>query len=170
MKDIIDKVQKLLSRAEGNPFEAEAQTCILKAQKLMAEHHLSTADVSFIGLKEDVELSQQVFGYAVIAINFNAAEYMKQYKHSGKSTKGVKNTYIDGFLTGLKEQFAEQVACCGWGLVLVKDVAVENALNKLRLQKTSSSASLASNEQARSSGYRAGKSFIPASGSLQEGV
>jgi hypothetical protein len=126
--------------------------------------------IVFLGLKEDVELSQQVFGYAVIAIDFNATEYMKQYKQSGKSTKGVKNTYIDGFLTGLKEQFAEQVACCGWGLVLVKDVAVENALNKLRLQKTSSSASLASNEQARSSGYRAGKSFIPASGSLQEGV
>jgi hypothetical protein len=45
-EQVIDKVRKLLAIAESTPFEAEAQTAMALAQKLLLEHELSMTDVS----------------------------------------------------------------------------------------------------------------------------
>ena len=42
---VLEQIKKLLARSMNNPFVAEAKACILKAQKLMAEHNLSMREV-----------------------------------------------------------------------------------------------------------------------------
>lgn len=42
---IIDKIRKVLELSKNNPSKEEAEAAALKAQKLLAEYHLSMADV-----------------------------------------------------------------------------------------------------------------------------
>lgn len=77
---------------------------------------------------------------------------------------GMKNDYINGFLTGLREKFKEQVQKEGWGLIIVKDTDVVEAYNELQKSFTKGSSSTAKGSgdaHARMSGYKAGKSFNP---------
>jgi hypothetical protein len=43
---IVEKIMKLLALAGNNPSDAEATAAMLKAQKLMAEHNISTDEVT----------------------------------------------------------------------------------------------------------------------------
>lgn len=219
---IIDKITKLLARAENNPFAGEAQACMLKAQQLMIEHNLTVADVSentsqaevseldfteyartiwwkkdlvniiaknfrckcflrndhhtrrskivVLGLKEDVEIAMRIFDFAVEAIISCSSQYLKEAKKQGLSTKGLKNTYIFGFLSGLKAQFAEQVNQNDWGLILVEDPLVTQAYNELKLRKgRAGSVQTSKHEEARQRGYQDGKNFNSPAGRLEYG-
>ena len=42
---IIDKIRKVLELSKNNPSEEEAQAAALKAQKLMAEYHISIKEI-----------------------------------------------------------------------------------------------------------------------------
>jgi len=220
--NIIEKVSKLLTRAENNPFAAEAQACMLKAQALMVEHKISMDDLAdcigskgavegnltgygrqawwkkylsvviaqnfrcksikrsnhaaqsqlfILGLKEDVKIAGQVFDFAVESINFNAGQYLKEVRKKGLPTKGVKNTYIFGFINGLQDQFAEQVSQNEWGLILVVDPIVTEAYERLNCKKDrSNKIKAARNEEARENGYLAGKSFNASIGRFEPGI
>lgn len=45
-KAIIEKIKKVLALAENNPSEHEALAAALKAQKMMAEHHIKEEDLA----------------------------------------------------------------------------------------------------------------------------
>lgn len=49
---MLEKIQKLLAKAEGTNSEAEAQAFLMKAQELMAKHGISQSEVE---IKEDKE-------------------------------------------------------------------------------------------------------------------
>jgi len=51
---VIETLKKLMARAEGNANENEARICIMKAQKLMAEHNINMAEINLKNEKEDV--------------------------------------------------------------------------------------------------------------------
>ena len=42
----IERIQKLLDRAEGTTFEAEAEACLRKAQQIMSSEGISAADIA----------------------------------------------------------------------------------------------------------------------------
>lgn len=42
----IERIQKLLDRAEGTTFEAEAEACLRKAQQIMSAEGISAADIA----------------------------------------------------------------------------------------------------------------------------
>lgn len=219
---IIEKVSKLLTRAENNPFAGEAQACMLKAQALMVEYNLSMDDITgctgskevvegdltgygrqawwkqslsviiarnfrckslkqanhaaqsklfLLGLKEDVEIARSVFEFAVEAIHFHSGQYLKEVRKKGIPTRGIKNTYILGFITGLKDQFAEQVNKNEWGLVLVVDPVVTEAYERLNRKKgRRCKIKVAEHEEAREKGYLAGKNFNTPTGRLEPGI
>lgn len=218
---IIDKITKLLARAENNPFAGEAQACMLKAQQLMVKHNLTAADISegttfqaevskldltgyartiwwkkdlayiitknfrcknflinnhhtrrskivVLGLKEDVEIAMRIFHFAVEAINSCSSQYLKEAKKQGLSIKGLKNTYILGFLNGLEAQFAEQVSRNDWGLIIVEDPLVTQAYNELSLRKGRAvSVTTSKNKAALQRGYQDGKNFNALAGRLE---
>jgi hypothetical protein len=51
---VIETLKKLLARAEGNANENEARVCIMKAQKLMAEHNINMSEINIKNEKEDI--------------------------------------------------------------------------------------------------------------------
>jgi len=218
MSEITEKIKKLIAQSEGTSFEAEAQTAMLMAQKLMIKHNLSMIDVEdvsikevvelaftdyerqawwkkslariiadnfrceyfnrmsgqhsskivFIGLKDDIETAKIVFKYATKSIISNSDKFVKKAKSNNVYKKGIKNAYISGYLTGLRDKYREQVENNNWGLVLVKDPLVKEELNKFNLRKGAPiRAKMTNDNNAKNSGYRDGKSFSSPMGSLE---
>jgi hypothetical protein len=128
--------------------------------------------IIFFGLKEDVEVAQQVYEYALSALEYNADKYIEDRRKSEfiRNSRGIKVTYMRGFLKGLHEKFKEQVDKNGWGLILVRDELVEKKYNEMKFRKASASQVRSSGDaSAYFSGYEKGKSFTMASGHIEGG-
>jgi Protein of unknown function (DUF2786) len=118
------------------------------------------------GLEEDVEIAEAVYKYAETIVDKLAKSYVGKLYRQGKSTSGVRNEYILGFLTGLRDKFEEQVAQNNWGLVLVTDALVEQHYSDKKLRKGSSGGiqpGFSGNAEARAEGYNQGKNFADSS-------
>jgi len=218
MDKIISRVQKLLKQAEGTPYEAEASSAMLLAQKLMVKHGLSASDINegetkgvidfdlstgrhawwkkslarliadnfrcanynhrvvgdgvstirYIGKADDVETASSVYYYAVKMITYHSGNYIKLRKTKEVYAKGDKNTYIMGYLLGLKDKFAKQVENEGWGLVLVKDDEIQKVVESRKLKKAKkTNASMSYSQNAYAEGYKRGQQFINPAGEIQ---
>lgn len=126
--------------------------------------------IVFLGLKDDVQLAKTVYNFASVAIGRETSKFMKQYNKNHitlKSTAGIKNDFIQGFIKGLESKYQEQVNKNNWGLVLVKDPLVQQELNKIKLRKGQrSSIQRNNNNGAYSRGYQQGNSFNSPAGML----
>jgi len=95
---------------------------------------------------------------------------MKQYNKNHitlRSTAGIKNDFILGWIKGLESKYQEQIDKNNWGLVLVKDPLVQQELNKIKLRKgQSSSIQRSNNNGAYTRGYQQGNSFSSPAGML----
>lgn len=76
------------------------------------------------GIKEDMVIATEVFNTACYVMHRKADNFARRTKcHSDYGS------YMDGFIAGLKMKFLEQKAAHQeWGLVLVKDAMVTDAL------------------------------------------
>ncbi len=91
---VIDKVVKVLRLSRGAGTEAEAQTALLLAQKLMYEHDLSAGDIEESGAPQPIEDSvvdssgQHVvwkeYLAAIIAESFRCAYIISESRSSGQ--------------------------------------------------------------------------------------
>ena len=54
MEKIIEKVKKILELSKNNPSAEEAESAALKAQKLMAEYHISMAEIETMNDVENI--------------------------------------------------------------------------------------------------------------------
>lgn len=118
--------------------------------------------ITFMGLKEDVELCTEIYKFAVEAIKTHSKAFLKRYKVSGDRarTNAIKNDYIYGYLSGMREKFKEQVEKNDWGLVLVKDALVVQKYNEMNLEKSEASKiKTAGSNKAHEEGYKDGKNF-----------
>jgi uncharacterized protein DUF2786 len=90
----------------------------------------------FIGLKEDIQIAQSVYAYAVAEIQYSADRYMKIMRQKFRITpKGLRNDYLRGFITGLRQKFKDQVAENNWQLIVVPDDAVIERVESLGLRR-----------------------------------
>lgn len=112
--------------------------------------------IRFLGLEEDVAIAIEVYKYALNIIDKLAKSYVGKIYRQGLPTTGVRNTYISGFLSGLKQKFKEQVEKNNWGLVLVTDALVVQAIEDKKLTKGSSSG-IRPNFSGDSEAYNEGK-------------
>ncbi len=91
----------------------------------------------FIGLKEDIQIAQSVYAYAVEEIQYSADRYIKIMRKKLRCTpKGLRNDYLRGFITGLNQKFIDQVAENNWQLIVVPDDAVIERVESLYLRKS----------------------------------
>lgn len=112
--------------------------------------------IGIVGLKEDVEIAKQVFFAAVEMADNCLKAYCKKH---GYKVSDVKNDYMLGFVDGLKAKFKEQVDREGWALILVKDEAVVQAIDRLKLRHKKQPINTRNNRSAYNTGYHEGKSF-----------
>jgi len=127
----------------------------------------------FMGLKEDTEIAIIAFSFATDSIRLGADKFMKAYRkdyifHNGyrsgiSQQRGVRNNYVEGWISGLEAQYNDQVSKEGWGLVLMKDELVTQTYKDLDLKRGQSpqytrKESLAG-QNAYTKGYSDGKGF-----------
>lgn len=116
-----------------------------------------------IGLKEDVEICKTVFLFAANVLDKNMAKLRRQYRKKGLSTEGISGDYSVGFIAGLKAKYQEQVKREGWGLVLVKDFAVEKYTQEITNPNKKGSSGrklpISGNSELYFKGYRDGKTL-----------
>lgn len=93
----------------------------------------------FVGLKEDVNICTQVFNFAAHTLEQNMTKLRRQYRKKGIPTNGISGDYSEGFISGLRDKFKEQVDKNSWGLILVKDQEVMEFSNKISSGKKAGS-------------------------------
>jgi hypothetical protein len=121
-----------------------------------------TTKIMFLGLEVDVAVAKDVFQYAETVIDKLAKSYVGKIYRQGKPTKGIRNEFIWGFITGLQDKFKEQVEKNNWGLVLVTDALVVQAYEDKGLRRASSGGirpNFSGDAEARSEGYKHGQNF-----------
>ncbi|MDR3600239.1 MAG: DUF2786 domain-containing protein [Desulfosporosinus sp.] len=219
---ILEKLRKILAKANNNPSAEEAETAMLIAQRIMVENNLCIDDVNLtegdkikkeavevtvsdkmrlawwesditsiiaknfrcksftrrfanqknirlclMGLKEDVEIAKETISYALKAMSYYSSQFVKANKGSEFTTTQIRNSWLNGFIRGLGAKFDKQVKQNNWGLVLVKDKVVEDAIEKLGLKKRRSTSITGGISSAYQSGYRQGQSFESRSGVIR---
>ncbi|TWO89677.1 DUF2786 domain-containing protein [Bacillus velezensis] len=95
--------------------------------------------VIFFGYDNDVQLAKEMFVLAYDAIQFYSKRFINSYydeeyaTRTVKKTNDLKNSYMKGFLDGLKERFAEQLRQMKeeYGLMVIKPKEVSDAYKEL---------------------------------------
>ncbi len=137
--------------------------------------------LAFMGLKDDAEIAIIAFAFATDYIRLGADRFMKDYRKQygiqqgmrpGISLqRGVRNNYVEGWISGLEAQYTEQVSQEGWGLVLTKDVLVLQTYNEMGLTRGKSSQYSKVEGQvtreAYAKGYSDGKGFSTTHGRIR---
>ncbi|MEK4448670.1 DUF2786 domain-containing protein [Bacillus sp. FSL M8-0052] len=95
--------------------------------------------IVFFGYESDVQLAKEMYVLAYDAIVLYANRFVDDYykenfiERSIKKTRDLKNSYITGFLEGLKQKFNEQVSQLKeeYGLMVIKPKEVREAYKEL---------------------------------------
>lgn len=211
---IVARIQKLLALSTSN-FKEEAESALLKAQKLMLLHGLNSEEISsgsdahepvverevyhsqtplwhgrlavvlasnfrcrtiwltryrndkkirvmtFIGHEQDADVAAAAYAFAIALVKYNQRCIKKRYP---RVTSAYLNTYVQGFIKGVRDKFSEQVKKEAWGLILVTPAPVEKHYedyNSVPLKPRGRAAELSKNDNAFSKGYQDGKAFDP---------
>jgi hypothetical protein len=128
------------------------------------------AIITFIGLKEDAEVAGDVFR----AANEYLSARLKMVRYEMRTKKNLSreqqnrfaNDYAKGFIHGLKAKFQEQIKQHDWGIVLVRDTAVEKYMEQMDIQPAKKAAAPFYNSSVYDEGYQDGRNFEQSSGYL----
>lgn len=111
----------------------------------------------FVGLKSDVKIAKTVFQSAAAFMEKRRwQEYNKAYA-KGINTKGYCESWDNGFLRGLTENFNRNVE--ENALIIVEPEAVGQYLEKLSLKSGAPLKSRTSNQEAYANGLADGRAF-----------
>jgi hypothetical protein len=127
--------------------------------------------IYYLGLEEDVRIASEVYAYAEMMVDKLAKSYVGKVYRSGRNTKGVRNIFITGFISGLGEMFDEQVKQEGWGLVLQQDALVverHESMDAGTHKQTGIKPMFAEDEHAYRSGYNQGQNFAADKKGIEE--
>jgi hypothetical protein len=89
-----------------------------------------------IGLSSDVELFQAVFSFAIQSYRILKNRFLSEFKSNHpriRKISKITNTYLFGFLSGLKLKFRQNVE--KYALTVTAPDCVEDALHNLKLAK-----------------------------------
>ena len=86
----------------------------------LISHGRGNMDVVFYGYKKDATIALEVFTFLYESGNKFAVRYYNQCKKNYENTKGVMNTYLQGFVAGIKDVLDKQ--CTALMIVVPKEV------------------------------------------------
>lgn len=116
--------------------------------------------VCLIGLATDVAVAREVYQFGLRTVAEAARRYTAERKLEPSLGRRVRNDFIHGFLTGLRDKFAEQVEANAWALVLRPDPRVAQTVAERRMrQARPSRPGFRGDGGARAAGYRRGQEF-----------
>lgn len=96
--------------------------------------HGKTA-VHFVGSEENLAVGKNVYKYAVDSINNVYKSHIKELKKNIPNVtrtmcSGFKNTFIQGFISGLNYKFESQIKDNKWEMVIVKEKEVDEYVSQ----------------------------------------
>ena len=154
-KKYVNKKKKELEESSGFNF------------KKMSDDEVSDLAYSVLGAQKIIQLKDKYLEEKTYKMRLIMA--IKEKLGLNVDAAALKNDFIMGFLSGLKQQFEDQVEKNDWGLVLVKDEDVVKYMDTLNLSssKARSSAKRSGDQEAIAAGYKKGKSFSSPKGHLE---
>ena len=135
--------------------------------KVIKSYEGEKSFVVIIGKKEDIEITKEMICYAESCLNhffkkFYADEkkrWLEEFgeKISRSDAMAIRNTYVDGYLSGLNKAFRQNVQ--EYNLMVVTPTAVTEYYDNMKLRKGSSDRRVRARDTgAFSAGYEDGKS------------
>lgn len=115
MEKIIEKIKKVLELSKNNPSMQEAQAAALKAQKMMAEYHISLSEIEAVEDVENISEKQvdvgngnkwKYFLAGIIAKNFRCKHF-----YYGKSTVVFYGYEEDATIAAMTFEFLFKNGC-----------------------------------------------------------
>lgn len=121
-------------------------------------YFLGKDEVVFLGYEDHANVAVEVFEFLFKTGNkFANREYVRA-RNNGRSTYYVKNTYLNGFLTGIKRHLEEQ--CTALALVVSKEVEEAYAEITKGTRTIKSNFTITRNEDIYNAGVRDGSNAI----------
>lgn len=122
-KEMYKAVYKNTSKHEMKNWKT--RLAIVVARNFCCKHYLTShgrgnMDVVFYGYKKDATIALEVFTFLYESGNKFAVRYYNQCKKNHEDTKGVMNTYLQGFVAGIKDVLDKQ--CTALMIVVPKEV------------------------------------------------
>lgn len=111
--------------------------------------------VVFYGFKSDVQIAASVFNFLFSTGNKLSCKYYYQCQKEGRSTKGVMNEWLMGFIQGLRDVLAKQ--CTALMIVTPKKVEDEYAIRSKDFKKVANNISRSYDRQAYEDGRSEGR-------------
>ncbi len=94
--------------------------------------------IVFLGFENDVKLAKEMYVLAYDVLTFYTKKYVDMYYKARPSqpkniTSDLKNSYMKGFIDGLRDKFAEQVSQMEqeWGLMVLVPQEVTDEYQKM---------------------------------------
>ena len=120
---------------------------------------MSGNTVNFLGYKTDVEVCVQVFNHAYKVSHNAGLRLERQYRKEGYSTRGVANSYYNGFCAGIKEVLDAQ---CRALMIVVPDEVDKNLAERSQGRYRGGMRMRGYDSDAYSSGKRDGRDHMNA--------
>lgn len=126
----------------------------------MIQHGRGNSDVVFYGYKKDATIALEVFTFLYESGNKFAVRYYNKRKKDGFNTKGLMNTYLLGFVAGIKDVLDKQ--CKALMIVIPKEVKDSYAEMSKDFGTKSTTVKTTMDHQAWSDGHYDGKATMSA--------
>ena len=155
-EEIIKDVIRFDSTNQGYCTKWKFDLAETLAKNFKVKWHLQNRKhIVFYGFESDVRLVVSVFNFLFATGNKLSCRYYYQRQKEGLSTKGIMNTYLQGFVAGLKDELEKQTTA----LMVVVPQEVEDAYAEYSadFRHTSYSISYASDSRAYGDGRKEGR-------------
>jgi len=100
------------AKTKSTNYKAMAQWSIallqIVAENFRCKSYLQNHNAAFVGEELDMKLAIEMYKMLVDVADKGARKIRRDYRKAGDSTEGVANSYLRGFLTGIKEALEAQ--------------------------------------------------------------
>lgn len=150
-------VEDAIDTGSGNKWKRFLATIV--ARNFCVKNFWCGNDVVvFYGYKKNTDVAREVFKFLFNAGNRFANRYYMQKYNAGYNTKGLKNTYLMGFLKGISSVLDEQ--CTALMLVVPKQVEEKYSERSASFKKTTRNIKFNDNDKAYGAGYSQGRATV----------
>ncbi len=111
---------KLMAATHSNNEGYRSRLAVIIADNFRCKPILIGLTINFFGREGDVDACVEVFNYLYKVSHNQGLKLEREARKQGRSTRGVANTYWDGFMAGIKESLDKQ--CKALMIVTPQDV------------------------------------------------
>lgn len=119
------------------------------------------SQIKIVGLESDVEVFRVMFDYAETCLDIFFKRYLKEEKKARQLSRHdslvMRNSYVDGFVSGIREGLKKNVECYALSLCLPVEVTNELSTMGLKKKKATSLKMDLGDYKTRMRGYEDGK-------------